>query len=143
MKREPIPLASWEAVVPGVVFPLLGVWLGGTGWAPRGMAAAANLAPLLVLGVLARFGGRWVAAVQGAASVAYTLLALAWIGSVTDFAPLAWLGERVGMVAPLLAAGVAAVLYPLIRMATPRTATGDPAPAGGPDAHPGQPEGPS
>lgn len=114
MAREPIPLKSLEAVVPGVVFPLLGLWLGGTNWPDRGIAFAANLAPLLALMLLARFGGRRVPAMQGAATFAYGLLALGWVGRQWNVAGLTWLGAHVGLLTPLVAAGVALVLHAAI-----------------------------
>lgn len=116
MARGRVPLESWEAVVPGVVFPLLGLWLGGSTWTDRAMAGAANLAPLVVLVLLARFGGRRVPAIQGAATVAYGLVAAGWIGHQWDLPGFALVGAHAELYAPLLAAGLALLLYPLIAL---------------------------
>jgi hypothetical protein len=104
-------LAAWEAAVPGLVFPPLALWLAGGDWAERGIAAAANLAPLAVLALLAWRGGRRPAAVQGAATFAYGLTALAWVGASWDLAFLALPGEHAELWAPLVAAAVALIVF--------------------------------
>ncbi|MEK9501449.1 hypothetical protein [Gaopeijia maritima] len=116
MARGRIPLESWEAVVPGVVFPLLGLWLGGSTWTDRAMAGAVNLAPLVVMALLARFGGRRVPAIQGAASVAYGIVAAGWVGHQWDLPGFGLVGAHAEMYTPLAAAALAIVLYPLIAL---------------------------
>lgn len=111
-----VPLESWEAVIPGVVFPLLGLWLGGSTWTDRALAGAANLAPLVVMALLARFAGRRVPAIQGAATVAYGLVAAGWIGHQWDLPGFVLVGANAEMYTPLLAAALALLLYPLIAL---------------------------
>ena len=111
MARDPVPLESWEAVVPGVVFPVLALWLAGGGWSGRGVAAAANLAPLLVLVLLTGFGGRRIPAVHGAATVAYGLVTLGWIGASWDVPGLALIGAHAELWTPLAAAGAAVLVF--------------------------------
>lgn len=116
MARRPIPLESWEAVVPGVVFPLLALWLGGSTWGDRGLAAAANLAPLAALWVLAFVGGRRVPAVQGAATFAYALAAAGWIGDTWELPGFGLVGEHAALWTPVAAAGVAVVVFLLVAL---------------------------
>lgn len=117
MASRDIPLESWEAVVPGVVFPLLALWLGGSTWGARGTAAAANLAPLVVLAILTRWAGRRAAAVQGAATVAYGITAAGWVGATWDVPFLAGVGTHAGLWTPLVAAGLGAVVMGAVRAA--------------------------
>jgi hypothetical protein len=126
MKHAERSLESWEAVVPGVVFPFLALWLGGSTWPVRGLAAAFNLTPLVVLAAIAWFGGRRTAAVQGAATFGYGLVALAWVGATWDVAALATLGEEAGRFSPVAAAVVAAVVYLGVSIAS--RWTGEPTP---------------
>lgn len=114
MARRPVPLESWEAVVPGVVFPVLALWLGGSTWGDRGLAAAANLAPLATLWLLALFGGVRVPAVQGAATLAYGLVAAGWIGDTWDVPGFGLAGEHAALLTPVAAAGVALLVYLLV-----------------------------
>ncbi len=114
MARSPVPLESWEAVVPGVVFPALALWLGGSTWGARGMAAAANLAPLVVLWLLAFFGGRRVPAIQGAATFAYAVVAAGWIGDTWELPGFGLAGEHAALYTPLVAAALAVVIYALV-----------------------------
>jgi hypothetical protein len=111
MARDRVPLESWEAVVPGVVFPALALWLAGGGWSGRGVAAVANLAPLAVLALLTWFGGRRVPAVQGAATVAYGVVGAGWIGATWDVPGLASMGAHAELWTPLAAAGVAILVF--------------------------------
>jgi hypothetical protein len=104
-------LESWEAVVPGVVFPFVGLWLGGSTWPARGLAGAFNLIPVFVLAGVAWVGGERIAAVQGAATLGYGLLALAWVGATWDVAALATLGVEAGRFAPVVAALLGVVVY--------------------------------
>lgn len=110
-------LVSWEAVVPGVVFPFLALWLGGSTWPARGMAAAFNLIPLVILALIAWRGGQRTPAVQGAATFSYGLVSLAWIGATWDVAALATLGEEAGRYSPVAAAVVGIVVYVLVAIA--------------------------
>jgi hypothetical protein len=104
-------LESWEAVVPGIVFGPLAAWLAGGGWSERGLAAAANLAPLVVLALLAWRAGSRPAAAQGAATIAYGALALGWIGATWEWSPLALLAAHVELWTPVVAAGVALIVF--------------------------------
>lgn len=104
-------LQSWEAVMPGLVFPFLALWLGGSTWSARGVAAAANLAPLAVLALIAWRGWRWTPAIQGAATLAYLGVALAWVGTNWEWEPLALLAEHASLWTPIAAAGVAVVVF--------------------------------
>lgn len=109
-------LASWEAVVPGVVFPLLALWLGGSTWPARGLAAAYNLAPLAALAAVAWLGGRHTAAVQGAATISYGLLALAWAAETWDLAALSTLGAEAGRFSPVVAAVVGILIFLVVAL---------------------------
>ncbi len=117
MKSTRVPLDSWEAVVPGVVFPLLALWLGGSDWTARGIAAAANLAPLLTLAVLTFVWGRLTPAVQGAATFAYGTVALGWIATKWDVPGLQALGEHAALRTPLAAAAIAVVVFAAVALA--------------------------
>lgn len=110
-------LESWEAVVPGVVFPVLALWLGGSTWPARGLASAFNVIPLVVLALIAWRGGQRTAAVQGAATFSYGLVALAWVGATWDVAALATLGEEAARYSPVAAAVVGIVVYLLVSIA--------------------------
>lgn len=116
MARRNTPLESWEAVVPGVVFPVLALWLGGSTWGARGLAAAANLAPLAALWILAFVGGRRVPAVQAAATFAYALTAAGWIGDTWDLPGLGLAGEHAALWTPVAAAGLSAVVYVVVAL---------------------------
>jgi len=111
-------LESWEAVIPGVVFPFLALWLGGSTWPARGLAAGFNLAPVALLAGVAWIGGRRTGAVQGAATLAYGLVALAWVGATWDVAALATLGREAGRFAPVTAAAVGIVVYLAVAIAS-------------------------
>ena len=111
MARRDVPLESWEAVVPGVVLPAVALWLGGTTWGDRAVAAAANLAPLAVLALLAWWGGARLPAVQGAATVAYGVVALGWVGASWEVPGLETLGAHAASWTPLAGAGLAGVVY--------------------------------
>jgi hypothetical protein len=111
MQHAERSLESWEAVIPGVVFPFLALWLGGGTWPARGLAAAFNLAPVAVLAGVTRLGGQRTGAVQGAATLAYGLVALAWFGATWDVAALATLGDEAGRFTPLAAAALGVVVY--------------------------------
>ncbi len=107
-------LQSWEAVVPGLVFPFLALWLGGSTWSARGIAAAANVAPFAVLALIAWRGWRWTPAIQGAATLAYLGVALAWIGTNWEWEPLAVLADHAALWTPVVAAGVAAIVFAVV-----------------------------
>ena len=102
-------LSSWEAAVPGVVFPPLALWLAGGDWPDRGLAAAANLAPFATLVLLAWRGGLRPAAVQSAAAFAYAIAAIGWVGASWDLALLALPGAHAELWTPLV--GAAAGLF--------------------------------
>ncbi|MBT8403892.1 MAG: hypothetical protein KJP18_08550 [Gemmatimonadetes bacterium] len=104
-------LLSWEAAVPGVVFPPLALWLSGGDWSDRGMAAAANLAPFAILALLAWRGGRRPVAVQGAATFAYAIAAAGWVGASWELAFLALPGAHAELWTPLVAAAVALFVF--------------------------------
>lgn len=116
MARRQVPLESWEAVVPGVVFPLVALWLGGSSWGLRGTAAAANLAPVVVLAMVTWLWGSRAPAVQGAATVAYGLVILGWVAATWELSGLAILGAHAGSWTPLAAAGVGIVVFALVRL---------------------------
>ena len=118
MQHAEHSLESWEAVIPGVVFPFLALWLGGSTWPARGQAAAFNLAPVALLAVVAWFGGRRTGAVQGAATFAYGLVALAWVGATWDVAALETLGAEAGRFAPVAAAVVGIGVYLAVSIAS-------------------------
>ena len=104
-------LESWEAVVPGIVLPPLALWLAGGTWADRGLAAAANTAPLVVLVLLAWWGGRRSSSVQGAATLAYGITALGWVGATWELGFLALPGAHAELWTPVVAAGVAIFVF--------------------------------
>lgn len=115
-RRRAVPLEAWEAVLPGVVLPLLALWLGGTEWADRGLAAAANLAPMAVLGVAAWLVGRHLEALRTAAVLGYGVTALGWLGEGTgwEVGLLPLLAEHAALELPLVAAGGAVVVLALV-----------------------------
>lgn len=125
-------LESWEAVVPGVVFPPLALWLGGSTWPARGVAAAFNLIPLLTLVGIAWFGSRRTPAVQGAATASYGLVALAWIAANWDVAALSTLGDEAGRLAPAVAAGVGLVVFLVVAVVSSWTGAPDTSEVGAP-----------
>jgi hypothetical protein len=107
------PLEAWEAVLPGVVLPALALWLGGSEWGDRGLAAAANLAPVCILALLAGVGGRRVAAIQATATLVYGAVGLGWLGEGTgwEFPPLPVLADHASLFLPLAAAGAGIPLF--------------------------------
>lgn len=119
------PLAAWEAVLPGVVLPGLALWLGGSDWGARGLAAAANLAPLGVLTLLALVSGRRVPALQATATLVYATVALGWLGEGTgwEVGPLPLLADHAALRLPLVAAGAGVVVYVAVAVGV-RLATG-------------------
>lgn len=118
LRRPGAPLEAWEAVMPGLVLPILALWLGGSDWSGRGLAAAANLAPVAVLALLTFVAGRRVGAVQATATLVYTAVALGWLAEATQWevGPLPSLAEWAPLFLPLGAAGCGVVVFVIVAL---------------------------
>lgn len=111
-----VPLAAWEAVLPGVILPLLALWLGGSTWSGRLLAAAANVAPVAGLALIALVAGRRLAALQATATLVYATVAAGWLGAATgwEVGPLPLLGGHVAFLLPLVAAGAGVFVFVVV-----------------------------